>query len=79
MYCIAIAILCLVVPWKIEFKGTASSLGYSAIWSPPDDGNYVSIDFSRVVLEIIAITALAAMAFILKQRSKKGKDKNEES
>lgn len=80
IYCIAIALVCIVVPWKAEIKGASStfsaSLGYSVIWSPPafgtgDPGDYSSVDYSRLIVEIIALTALAIMALVFTMGSKK--------
>jgi len=87
-YCIAIACVCLIVPWKAEIKGESgsltASLGYSPIWWPPafggnEPGYYASVDYSRVILEIIAITALTVMTLVLKHRSTEGGNKDEKS
>lgn len=85
-YCIALALVCLIVPWKAEIKGESgsltASLGYSPIWWPPafgdnEPGYYASVDYSRVILEIIAITVLMVMTLVLKQRSTKGENEDE--
>ncbi len=57
-YLIVIAFLCVYLPWKIDYQGGRASVGYSFIWSPEDA--YFSVDFGRLLLEIIAVTLLAA-------------------
>jgi hypothetical protein len=76
VYCIGLALVCTFVPWKAEYQGVKASMGYSAIWSPPkvspyDPGFYAfsSVDFSRVILEIIGLTALAAIAIVSTKNS----------
>lgn len=80
IYCIAIAFACFYVPWKEEVSlGAAGQrlikLGYSLIWSPLERPPYVSIDYARILLEILGITALGAMTFTLaggfKKKNKK--------
>lgn len=69
-YCLAIVLACIYVPWKAEIQGSYYSRGitislqYSFIWSPPAKGMAV-VDFQRVVLEIVGITALSGLAIFL--------------
>jgi len=69
-YCLAIVLACIFVPWKAEIQGSYYSRGvtislqYSFIWSPPAKGIAV-VDFQRVVLEILGITALSGLAIVL--------------
>ncbi len=66
-YCIAMVLACIYVPWKAEIRGSYYSLGvtlslqYSPIWSPPVKGIAV-VDFQRVILEFVGLTALSALA-----------------
>jgi len=76
IYCLAIVFVCIFVPWKAEIRGSyysqgvTISLNYSFIWSPPAKGLGI-VDFQRVVLEIIGITALLGLAFVLARGLKK--------
>lgn len=69
-YCLTIVLACIFVPWKAEIQGSYYSRGvtislqYSFIWSPPAKGIAV-VDFQRVVLEIVGITALSGLAIFL--------------
>ena len=68
-YFLAIIFACIYVPWKAEIQGSylqvsSVSLRYSFIWSPPVQGMAV-VDFQRVVLEIVGITALFGLAIVL--------------
>jgi hypothetical protein len=74
-YCLAIVGVCIFVPWKVYSLGDVhyvKELGYYFIWDPPQFGGSllldVSIVCSRVIFEIIAITAIAAMALVLTRR-----------
>lgn len=62
-YLIVVAFLCIYLPWKIDYQGGRASCGYSFIWSPEDA--YFSVDFGRVFLEIVSVTLLAAVAYIV--------------
>jgi len=61
-YCVAIAFVCVYVPWKQSLQSIRLSIGYSLIWSPP---NMSSVDIERVIVEIIGISALGGLAFYL--------------
>jgi hypothetical protein len=34
-YCIALVLVCIYVPWKIDSRGYRESVGYSFLWSIP--------------------------------------------
>jgi len=60
VYSISIAVTSLYVPWA-EFYGTRYAprqipLGYAFLWDPP--GREASVDFGRLLLEFLAITAI---------------------
>jgi hypothetical protein len=60
VYSISVAAASLYVPWA-AFYGTRyasrqGSLGYAFLWDPP--GSEASVDFARLFLEILAITAI---------------------
>jgi len=60
------------VPWRTDFLTYNYSLGYSPIWMPLSFENYKNesvIDLPRVLLEIIAITAIFAILYILARHS----------
>lgn len=65
-YCIAIALACTIVPWKIRVGEVYRELGYAPIWSPPPPPfRHKDIDLDRVILEIVAITALGGLALVV--------------
>lgn len=86
IYFLIIAAACVYVPWKVNIAIAQStviidSIGYSPIWTVHTfeisyEGAFV--DFQRVILEIIAITAIFAIPFVL-LRGKKSKDLETES
>lgn len=68
VYCVAVALACVFVPWKGDLQATRAALGYSPLWLPPEDpnfGNFVVVDFERAVLEFVGITALGGILFVL--------------
>lgn len=72
VYFFFLALITIIVPWKINqaiAQGTVlvNSIGYAPIWSVRAvSSNYeaLTVDFGRVVLEIVALTALFAIPFI---------------
>jgi hypothetical protein len=56
-------------------SGIPISLGYSSLWSPLSPtwslSALATVDFKRIILEIIAITAIFAIFFVLTLRPKK--------
>jgi len=82
VYGILVAIACAYVPWETRLPSPNSnipvSLGYSPIWKPlPMIYNdkplptLSTVDIKRVILELIAITAIFAILFVLTLRFKK--------
>lgn len=65
-YLALFAWFCLYVPWEQRVRGVRRPLGYSALWDPPTEvyGSAV-IDVNRVVLVLVAISALFAAALVL--------------
>lgn len=69
-YCCAIIISILMVPWKIKmygYKGASYEvkLGYSLLFAPPNPT--AIIDFSLLFLEMILITAIAAIVYLMRE------------
>lgn len=72
IYFALLALTCIVVPWRINqaiAQGTVlvNSIGYAPIWSSKAiSANFeaITVDFGRVILEIIALTAIFAIPFI---------------
>ncbi|BAL80716.1 hypothetical protein [Caldisericum exile] len=72
VYFFFLALVAIIVPWKVNqaiAQGTVlvNSIGYAPIWSVRGvSSNYeaLTVDFGRVILEIIALTALFAIPFI---------------
>ena len=75
VYFIAIVLACILVPWEANYKGVRASRGYAPIWSPPRAGyedpgfyNYTSVDTGRLAIEIIGITAVAALVGVVSRK-----------
>jgi hypothetical protein len=69
VYCLLVAIICLYVPWRRSVRGMEFPLGYSFLWRPPDE--LAAVDWGRVVLELVAVTAvIVAGRFLLYRRFK---------
>jgi len=79
VYCILVAVACIYVPWETRLPSPNSnipvSLGYSPIWKPlpmiyqnTPLPTYSSVDIKRVILELIAITAVFGVLFVLTLR-----------
>jgi hypothetical protein len=74
IYGILVAVACIYVPWIYKGPNTIeASLGYSLIWKPLRYESTIAtiIDLKRVFLEIIAITAIFAIFFVLTLRPKR--------
>jgi len=78
VYGILVAVGCIYVPWKsIYGEVYPISLGYSLLWRPLNklsekSSLFISmVDINRVILELIAITAVFAILFVLTLRPKK--------
>lgn len=80
IYGLLVAFVLIYVPWIVEFSGERIrfvSLGFSFIWQPPlykpytAPGPFVTVDIKRVILELIAITAVFATLFVLTLKPKK--------
>jgi hypothetical protein len=69
-YFIAVLTVFIYVPWIINTSNTYY-FGYSLFWDPPSYNKlYAAIDFKIVILEIIAITAVFGVLFVLTLRPK---------
>jgi TRAP-type C4-dicarboxylate transport system permease small subunit len=87
IYCILVAVACIYVPWTgseliSEYSNEQKLVqGYSFFWYKSFEyriywgGNihtcYISIDYQTMVLELIALTAIFVMLFILTLKPKK--------
>jgi len=75
LYFLSLLSACIYVPWKSELggsyfsRGFTVSLPYSFIWKPPRQ--IASIDLSRILLEIVAITALFGSIYLVMTFKKK--------
>jgi len=77
-YLLAVVTACIYVPWVSNtYTGIPVSLGYSPIWQPAPLGtstnlsSFPTVDFKRIILEVIAITLVFASFFVLTLRPKK--------
>jgi hypothetical protein len=63
IYCLLVTTASIYVPWRFIIEGKEFSINYyTLIWSPLSPA---VVDFQRVILEIIGITALAGVALLL--------------
>ena len=71
-YLIAIVLSVLIVPWKLEvykegnYRGKINE-GYGFVLSPPIE-SHSSIDFSRLFIELVLITAAAGIIYTLRDK-----------
>ena len=71
VYCLLVAIASIYVPWRLVTEGKEFSINYyTFIWSPLSPA---VVDFQRVILELIAITAIAGVALLLADPKFRGK------
>ncbi|MFU2157432.1 MAG: hypothetical protein ACP5H0_03210 [Caldisericum sp.] len=72
VYFFFLALITIIVPWRINqavAQGTVliNSVGYAPIWAVravSSNFEAVTVDFGRVILEIIALTALFGIPFV---------------
>jgi hypothetical protein len=72
IYLVLLVFVCIYVPWRTNnaiAQGTilVDSIGYSPIWAMHDfNGAYqgATVDFGKVVLEAVALTAIFGIPFI---------------
>jgi len=72
IYLVLLALACIYVPWKTNIaiaQGTIleDSIGYSPLWATHDFGGQYQgavIDFPKVILEVVALTAIFAIPFM---------------
>jgi len=78
IYFALLALVCIIVPWRINqaiAQGTVlvSSIGYAPIWSLKAISQNLegtTVDFGRIILEMIALTAIFAIPFIFTLKDK---------
>lgn len=76
IYLVLLALACIYVPWKTNIaiaQGTIleDSIGYSPIWTIHNFGGQFQgaiVDFPKVVLEVVALTAIFAIPFMFVYR-----------
>jgi len=76
VYGILVAVACVYVPWRTRLPSPNSnliiSIGYSPLWSPSKSSYMPSefsvIDYGKIILELIAITTICAILFVLTLR-----------
>jgi len=77
VYGLLVAVACIYVPWRTDFLTYNYSLSYSPIWMPLSFEKYKNesvVDLPRVLLEIIALTAIFTTLYALARNSEKGED-----
>ncbi len=63
IYCLLVIMASIYVPWRFIIEGKEFSINYyTFIWSPLSPA---VVDFQRVILELIALTALAGAFWLL--------------
>jgi len=65
VYCLSVVFACIYVPWKVQWRAGQLSCDYSWIWSPAYYTELPVVDYARVILEIVALTALGAIGLTL--------------
>ena len=73
VYLILVAVACIYVPWRVRLPSPNSrlvvSIGYAPLWSPPAYSHMSSkfsiIDYGKIILELIALTAIFGVLFVL--------------
>jgi hypothetical protein len=70
-YALAVALACLWVPWRGPVSANLTTfLGYGGIWSGPTGARapeyykLATIDYGRLALELLGLTAVACVAFL---------------
>ena len=62
LYCLAVALCCVRVPWRVTSAGTESvEIGYHWLWATDMGGP----DFLSIGIHILAVTAIAGALFLL--------------
>jgi len=73
VYLILVAVACIYVPWRARLHSPnselAASIGYAPLWRPPS--RISIIDFGKIILELIALTAIFGVLFVLTLGPKK--------
>lgn len=72
-YSVAVLLAVLIVPWKMDIYRESYSanlnLGYSFVFTPPEE--VASVDFGRLFLEILALTAVGVVLYFLTDKQKR--------
>ena len=55
----------LFVLWRLVSGELSRAVGHSPIWSPPYSGRNAVVDTSRLAVEILGVTIVAGVAFVL--------------
>jgi hypothetical protein len=80
IYCLLVTVACIYAPWRLEMGGAYKPFGYFPIWQEPALSSYLhkeypevflKVDITRVTLEIIIITVILTIFFVLTLRNKK--------
>jgi hypothetical protein len=71
-YAVAVALACVWVPWRGPVSGNLTKfLGYGCIWSGPSGAltpayyDLSTIDYGRMVLEVLALTAIFGIGLLV--------------
>ena len=71
-YLLAVLFVVLFVPWK-NFRIASMSYGYSVLFLPPND--YAVVDYGKVFLELIAVTCITGLIWLIQEKRATGKPK----
>jgi len=81
VYLVLLVLVCVYVPWRVGVRRNDSegalSLGYAPLWSSPTDLkdsfkiSFSTIDYGKITLELIALTAIFGVLFVLTLGPKK--------
>ncbi len=64
LYLVTVAAACVYVPWTVTQSGVRIAMDYGFLWNSPG-GSVGGVDLDRVVLELVAVSALAGAAMVL--------------
>lgn len=76
LYALSVCFLCLWVPWHIQVQEGQARLNYGWVWQGPQGAdtqeNYrAQPDLPRIGLELLAVTSLASVGWLLTEPAAK--------
>jgi hypothetical protein len=68
-----VVVMLLLPPWIVTFRdGATRRMGYEFLWSPPSwSGNSVSLDWPILLVQVLAVSCIAGVAWFIQSRREK--------